>query len=69
MTKRKPRCRDHEGNTIVLVDRPTWEIRPCGRPWDAKDRRKLAQGNYNARVAPKVKITLPEEPWAKRGEK
>ena len=68
MTKPKPRCIDHNGNTIMLPDRPLGDVRPCPRPWDAKDRRKLAQGAYNARVAHKVKITLPGEPWAQKEE-
>ena len=68
MTKRKPRCIDHNGNTIVLPHRPLGDVRPCDRPWNANDRRKLAQGNYNARGGKTMKITLPEEPWAQRGD-
>ena len=57
-------CIDHNGNIVVLPDRPLGDVRPCERPWDAKDRRKLAQGNYNARGGKTMKITLPREPWA-----
>ena len=66
MTKRKPRCIDHDGNIIVLPDRPLGDVRPCGRPWDANDRRKLAQGAYNAKSAKHMNITLPKAPWEKK---
>jgi len=68
MTKRKARCIDHNGNIIVLPDRPLGDVRPCERQWDVKDRRKLAQGHYNARGGKTMRITLPREPWAQKGE-
>lgn len=66
MTKRKPRCIDHEGNVVVMTDRLIWDVRPCPRPWNAADRRKLAQGAYNASSGKRMKITLAPEPWKER---
>lgn len=65
MTKRKRRCVDHEGNTIVPIDRPLAGLRPCPRPWEAADKRKLAQSAYNRSSAKNMKITLAEVPWQK----
>lgn len=64
MTKPKPRCIDYEGKIVVPPHRPLGDVIPSPRPWDAKDRRKLAQGYYNARST--AKITLPAAPWAKK---